>query len=95
MLMGKHKPTYDPAGTTWHLFTFFFLFVNNFCTVDAGDYVIVSDALQVRLTGKKATDKVYYHHTGFMGGLKKVPITRLRERRPEEVCIFNIFRPRT
>lgn len=94
MLMGKHKPTYDPAGTTWHLFTFFF-FVNNFCTVDAGDYVIVSDALQVRLTGKKATDKVYYHHTGFMGGLKKVPITRLRERRPEEVCIFNIFRPRT
>ncbi|KAL0253979.1 ribosomal protein L13 [Cryptococcus tetragattii IND107] len=66
VLMGKHKPTYDPA-------------------VDAGDYVIVSDALQVRLTGKKATDKVYYHHTGFMGGLKKVPITRLRERRPEEI----------
>ncbi|OXG85795.1 ribosomal protein L13 [Cryptococcus neoformans var. grubii Br795] len=66
VLMGKHKPTYDPA-------------------VDAGDYVIVSDALQVRLTGKKATDKVYYHHTGFMGGLKEVPITRLRERRPEEI----------
>lgn len=53
--------------------------------MDAGDYVIVSDALQVRLTGKKATDKVYYHHTGFMGGLKEVPITRLRERRPEEI----------
>ncbi|WVO13905.1 ribosomal protein L13 [Cryptococcus depauperatus] len=66
VLMGKHKPTYDPA-------------------VDAGDYVVVSDALQVRLTGKKATNKMYYHHTGFMGGLKKVPITRLRERRPEDI----------
>lgn len=68
---------------------------DTFCVVDAGDYVIVSDALQVRLTGKKATDKVYYHHTGFMGGLKEVPITRLRERRPEEVCTFNVFRSRT
>ncbi|OCF54113.1 ribosomal protein L13 [Kwoniella mangroviensis CBS 10435] len=66
VLMGKHKPTYDPA-------------------VDAGDYVVVSNASNVHLTGKKGTDKVYYSHTGYMGGLKAVPITRMRERRPEEI----------
>jgi len=55
--------------------------------VDAGDYVVVSNALHVRLTGKKGEDKKYYHHTGFMGGLKEVPISRVRERRPEEVSI--------
>jgi hypothetical protein len=54
-------------------------------TVDAGDYVTVTDALSVHLSGKKATDKVYVSHTGFMGGLKEVPIGRMRERRPEEV----------
>ncbi|WWD15929.1 ribosomal protein L13 [Kwoniella shandongensis] len=53
--------------------------------VDAGDYVVVSDALKVHLTGKKATDKKYFHHTGWMGGLKETPITRMRERRPEEI----------
>ncbi|BEJ17403.1 hypothetical protein CspHIS471_0608040 [Cutaneotrichosporon sp. HIS471] len=66
VLMGKHKPTYDPA-------------------VDAGDYVVVSNALGVRLTGNKATDKTYFQHSGFMGGEKFVPITRVRERRPEEI----------
>ncbi|GAB4228240.1 MAG: 50S ribosomal protein L13 [Deltaproteobacteria bacterium] len=37
---------------------------------DIGDFVIVVNADKVRLTGKKMTDKVYYHHTGYMGGLK-------------------------
>jgi len=53
--------------------------------VDAGDYVVVTDALEVRLTGKKSTDKEYISHSGFIGGLKRVPITRMRERHPEEV----------
>ncbi|KAL7423951.1 54S ribosomal protein L23, mitochondrial [Cryptotrichosporon argae] len=66
VLMGKHKPTYDPA-------------------VDAGDYVVVSHALDVRLTGRKPEDKVYRHHSGFIGGLKEVPIGRMRERRPDEI----------
>lgn len=55
--------------------------------VDAGDYVVVSNALGVRLTGNKATDKAYFHHSGFMGGEKFVPIARVRERRPEEVSL--------
>ncbi|KAJ9094947.1 hypothetical protein QFC21_005739 [Naganishia friedmannii] len=53
--------------------------------VDAGDYVTVTSALDVHLSGKKATDKVYRYHSGFIGGLKEVPIGRMRERRPEEI----------
>lgn len=78
--MGKHKPTYDPAGEARVYAERKLTFL-----VDAGDYVVVSDALQVRLTGKKAEQKVYRHHSGFIGGLKEVPISRMRERRPEEV----------
>lgn len=49
----------------------------------------MSNALGVRLTGNKSTDKTYFHHSGFMGGLKEVPITRMRDRRPEEVsCVW-------
>lgn len=79
VLMGKHKPTYDPAGK-WRRFRHY---ADD--SVDAGDYVVVSDALKVRLTGNKAQEKIYRHHSGFIGGLKEVPITRMRERRPEEV----------
>lgn len=53
--------------------------------VDAGDYVTVSNASKVHLSGRKATDKIYRHHSGFIGGLKEVPITRMQERRPEEI----------
>ncbi|GHJ83678.1 hypothetical protein NliqN6_0080 [Naganishia liquefaciens] len=53
--------------------------------VDTGDYVTVTNALDVHLSGKKSTDKVYVSHSGFMGGLKEVPIGRMRERRPEEI----------
>lgn len=53
--------------------------------MDAGDYVTVTDALDVHLSGNKARDKVYRRHSGFIGGLKEVPIGRVRERQPEEV----------
>ena len=52
---------------------------------DAGDYVVVENALNVHLTGKKATDKKYFFHSGYPGGEKWIPITRLRERHPEDV----------
>ena len=53
--------------------------------MDAGDYVTVTNATQVHLSGKKGQDKVYRHYSGFMGGLKEVPIGRLRERKGEDV----------
>ena len=53
---------------------------------DIGDFVIVVNAGKVRLTGKKVTDKVYYHHTGFMGGLKATtPEKVLGGKHPERV----------
>lgn len=51
---------------------------------------MVSDALGVRLTGNKATQKLYRHHSGFIGGLKEVPISRMRERRPEAVSPYSL-----
>ena len=89
--MGKHKPTYDPAGMSPSYSHIQSPRLNVFTkrankVVDAGDYVVVSDALSVRLTGKKHEQKIYKHHSGFIGGLKEVPISRMRERRPEEVC---------
>jgi len=40
--------------------------------VDMGDFVIVINAEKTRVTGKKETDKIYYHHTGFPGGLRSI-----------------------
>ncbi|MDZ7725425.1 MAG: 50S ribosomal protein L13 [candidate division KSB1 bacterium] len=52
---------------------------------DVGDYVIIVNADKVKLTGRKAQDKVYYHHSGYPGGIKATPIWRMQERKPEFV----------
>mgnify|MGYP005838262477 CR=1 FL=1 len=52
---------------------------------DTGDFVVVVNAAQVRLTGKKWDQKVYYRHSGYPGGLKQETARRLRERRPTEL----------
>ncbi len=57
-----------------------------FCTfMDNGDFVVVINAEKVRLTGKKWDDKVYYRHSGYMGGLKAVTAREMREKKPEEI----------
>ncbi|MBU29437.1 MAG: 50S ribosomal protein L13, partial [Gammaproteobacteria bacterium] len=53
--------------------------------VDTGDYIIVVNAGKVKVTGRKASDKMYYMHTGYPGGLKEASFTRLIERSPEKV----------
>lgn len=53
--------------------------------VDTGDFVIVINAEKVVLTGKKETDKKYYHHTGFPGGLKSASVKEVREKAPERL----------
>ena len=53
--------------------------------VDTGDFVIVVNADKVQLTGKKLTDKVYYHHTGYPGGIRSKTAGKLLEEKPEEV----------
>lgn len=53
--------------------------------MDVGDYVVVVNAERVRLTGRKADQKEYFRHSGYMGGEKMIPFRRMLERRPEWV----------
>ncbi|KAI5121190.1 hypothetical protein M0805_005991 [Coniferiporia weirii] len=66
VLMGKHKPIYDP-GT------------------DCGDYVVVTNASNIHVSGNKAEQKVYYHHTMYPGGLKERSFKDLIKRKPEDI----------
>ncbi|MEE8528055.1 MAG: 50S ribosomal protein L13 [Gammaproteobacteria bacterium] len=53
--------------------------------VDTGDYIIVVNAEKVRVTGNKLKDKIYHHHTGYIGNLKSEPLGKLLDRHPERV----------
>lgn len=53
--------------------------------VDQGDYVVVINARDVKVTGRKKENKTYFRHTGYPGGLKKETLKELLEGRPEEV----------
>ena len=52
---------------------------------DVGDFVVVVNAEKVRLTGKKLTDKKYYHHTGYIGGMKECTAEELLVKHPTDV----------
>jgi len=52
---------------------------------DTGDFVIVLNADKAKLTGKKESDKVYYRHTGYIGGLKSITADKLRATKPTEL----------
>jgi large subunit ribosomal protein L13 len=53
--------------------------------LDTGDHVVVINADAVVLTGRKETDKVYHHHTGFLGGLKSRAAKDVRKERPTKI----------
>ena len=53
--------------------------------VDTGDYIIVVNADKVHVTGSKATDKMYHHHTGYVGNLKSISFEKLQARAPGRV----------
>jgi large subunit ribosomal protein L13 len=53
--------------------------------MDTGDFVVIVNAEKIRLTGKKATDKQYFRHTGYMGGDKFTPIRIMMEKHPHRV----------
>lgn len=54
-------------------------------SVDAGDFVIVVNADKVQLTGNKLGDKMYYHHTGYPGGIRSINAEKLLSKRPEDL----------
>ena len=53
--------------------------------VDTGDFVVVVNANQISLTGKKMKDKIYYHHSGHPGGIKAVSAEKLLAKKPAEL----------
>ena len=53
--------------------------------MDMGDFVVVINAKEVAVTGKKAEDKTYTYYSGYPGGLRRVPFKTLLEQKPEEI----------
>ena len=53
--------------------------------MDTGDYVIVVNAAQVKVTGKKLDQKVYYHHSDYVGGMKETTLKEMMAKKPERV----------
>ena len=51
--------------------------------VDTGDYIVVVNASKVRVTGNKMQDKVYYHHTGYIGNMKSINLQDMLDKDPE------------
>lgn len=52
--------------------------------IDTGDFVVVINAEKIQVSGKKETDKMYYHHTGYMGGLKSINFKDLMVKDPRK-----------
>ena len=53
--------------------------------VDTGDYIVVINAEKVRVTGNKLQDKLYHHHTGYIGNLKTINLEKLLHKAPDRV----------
>jgi large subunit ribosomal protein L13 len=53
--------------------------------VDTGDYVVVVNADKLRVSGRKARDKMYYHHTGYIGHMKSISFEKLQQKAPGRV----------
>lgn len=53
--------------------------------VDTGDYVIVVNAEKIGVTGNKENDKMYHHHTGYVGSLKSISLGKLRKTFPDRI----------
>src|SRR5216110_749114 len=58
--------------------------------VDMGDHIVVVNAQKIRVTGRKLSDKIYYHHTGHIGGIKSIALEKLLSEHPERVIEFAV-----
>ena len=58
--------------------------------MDTGDYVIVVNAEKVKVTGKKLDQKIYYHHSDYVGGMKETSLKEMLDRHPERVVEFAV-----
>ena len=60
--------------------------------LDTGDFIVVINAEKIKLTGKKLDKKVYYKHTGYIGGIKSFTAKEMLQRRPEDVIRLAVRR---
>ena len=60
--------------------------------IDCGDHVVVINAEKIRVTGKKAEQKRYYHHTGYPGGLRVTTYEQMMEAKPEQIIRLAVRR---
>ncbi|MDD2558071.1 MAG: 50S ribosomal protein L13 [Desulfuromonadaceae bacterium] len=56
-------------------------------SVDTGDFVVVTNAGKLLLTGNKINDKMYYHHTGYPGGIRSINAAKQMEKKPEDLVL--------
>lgn len=52
---------------------------------DTGDFIVVINAEKIHVTGNKEHDKLYYHHTGYQGGIKEISFEKLLQKAPEQI----------
>ena len=60
--------------------------------VDTGDFVVVTNAEKIKLTGNKMNEKVYYSHSGYPGGFKEIPIKKWMEKHPDRIVTLAVKR---
>ena len=53
--------------------------------IDTGDYVIIVNAEKIKVTGKKLDQKIYYHHSDYVGGMKETTLREMLAKKPEKV----------
>jgi large subunit ribosomal protein L13 len=58
--------------------------------VDTGDHIVVVNAARIRVTGNKLKQKMYHHHTGYIGNLKSISLEKLMEKAPEQALTFAV-----
>ena len=58
---------------------------------DMGSIVVVENVSKIGVTGKKAKQKKYYHHSGFLGGLKEIPFKKVFEKNPSQILRTAVF----
>lgn len=58
--------------------------------IDGGDFVVVVNAEKVRVTGRKAQQKMYYRHSGYPGGFKQIPYARMLANHPDRIIRFAV-----
>jgi large subunit ribosomal protein L13 len=61
-------------------------------SIDTGDFVVIVNAEKFAVTGKKMEDKIYYRHSGYLGGMKQRTLTEMLDKKPEEVIRLAVKR---